>query len=153
MLQPHPDLGPVVTRAFEIAARDGIDAAVAYLAEHGNGRTWTTATVRRFLANRSYLGEARYGDLLNVDAHAPLVSRATFEAAQPEPSARRRPKATFPLSGLARCASCDSPLVGARGGADNRRMYRCSAALTTHNAAEVRARSLGFLMRDSGGQS
>jgi DNA invertase Pin-like site-specific DNA recombinase len=155
VLQPHPDLGPVVTRAFEIAARDGIDATVAYLAEHGNGRTWTTATVRRFLANRSYLGEARYGDLLNVDAHAPLVSRATFEAAQPEPSARRRPKATFPLSGLARCASCDSPLVGARGGADNRRMYRCSAALTTHKGqrctapATVSAELLEELTRDA----
>ena len=99
--------------------------------------------------------QARYGDLLNVDAHAPLVSHATFEAAQPEPSTRRRPKATFPLSGLARCASCNSPLVGARGGADNRRMSRCSAALTTHKGqrctapAAVSAALLEELTRDA----
>lgn len=132
LIAPDPVFGPVVARAFDLAARSGVDAALVFLGEHGNGRTWTTTTVRRVLANRSYLGESNYGDLINLEAHAPLVSRATFEAAQPEAGARRRPKATFPLSGLARCESCDGALVGARGGADGRRMYRCSGALSTH---------------------
>jgi site-specific DNA recombinase len=132
VLQPDPVLGPVVTHAFEVAATQGLNTTLVYLIEHGTGRTWTTSTVRRFLANRAYLGESRYGDLINLHAHAPLVTRATFEAAQPQLSTRRRPKGTFPMSGLARCASCESPMVGARGGADGRRTYRCSAALSTH---------------------
>jgi site-specific DNA recombinase len=129
VLSVHPVDGPVVTEAFRLAARQGMDAAHAHLLEHGNGRTWTGWTVRRLLGKRSYLGEARYGELMNATAHPPLVDRATWEAAQPEPAERRRPKATFPLSGLATCAQCGHPLVGARGGNDGRRMYRCSAAL------------------------
>jgi len=130
-LEPDPVYGPIVAEAFQRAARDGIGAAHDYLAEHGNGRTWTTSTVRRLLTKRSYLGEARYGDLVNVQAHAPLVSRATWEAAQQEPAKGRRPKATFPLSGLATCAACGNALVGARGGSHAQRVYRCSAALAT----------------------
>ncbi|MEJ7798433.1 MAG: recombinase family protein [Solirubrobacteraceae bacterium] len=145
VLQPHPIYGPVVTKAFNLAARVGPDAALAYLLEHGGtdveddeeskleerGRTWTGWTLRRLLRNRSYLGEARYGDLVNLKAHEPLVSRAVWEAAQQEPSERRRPKATFPLSGLATCAACGNVLVGARGGNHAQRMYRCSAALAS----------------------
>lgn len=129
-LVPDPDDGPMVTEAFNLAARHGLDAALAYLLEHSTNRTWTGSTVRRLLTKRSYLGESRYGeDLVNTDAHAPLVSLATWSAAQQEPVKRRRPKATFPLSGLATCAACGHSLVGARGGNDARRMYRCSAAL------------------------
>jgi len=131
-LQPDPVYGPVVTEAFRRAAQQGLDAALAYLSEHGNGRTWTVSTVRRILTKRSYLGEAHYGDLVNLRAHAPLVTRAVWEAAQQEPAERRRPKASFPLSGLATCATCANPLVGARGGNDARRVYRCSAALATY---------------------
>ncbi|MEJ7787837.1 MAG: recombinase family protein [Solirubrobacteraceae bacterium] len=131
-LEPDPVYGPIVAEAFQRAARDGIGAALAYLVEHGNGRTWTASTVRRMLTKRSYLGEARYGDLVNLQAHAPLVSRAVWEAAQQEPAERRRPKATFPLSGLATCAACGNALVGARGGNHAQRMYRCSAALKTY---------------------
>lgn len=130
-LEPDPVYGPIVTEAFRLAAAGGVDAALAHLLEHGNGRTWTSSTVRRLLTKRSYLGEARYGDLSNLDAHPALVTRAIWEAAQPEPTARRRPKATFPLSGLASCAQCGNVLVGARGGSDARRTYRCSAALST----------------------
>lgn len=129
-LVPDPVDGPVVTEAFRLAAQHGMDAAHTYLMEHGKGRTWTASTVRRLLTKRSYLGEARYGELVNLSAHDPLVGRATWEAAQPVPLKRRRPRATFPLSGLATCAACGHSLVGARGGTDARRMYRCSAALS-----------------------
>jgi DNA invertase Pin-like site-specific DNA recombinase len=131
-LEPDPVRGPVVTEAFRLAARHGLDAAYAHLRENGNGRAWTASTVRRLLSKRSYLGEARYGELVNSEAHTPLVTRATWEAAQPADAERRRPKATFPLSGLATCGQCGQPLVGARGGNDARRVYRCSAALSTY---------------------
>jgi site-specific DNA recombinase len=128
-LVEHPEDGPALREAFRLAARESLDAALAFLAEHG-GRTWTASTVRRLLGKTSYLGEHRYGSLR---AQVPkLVDRATWEAAQPEPVKRRRPRADFPLSGSLECGTCGSPMVGARGGADGRRMYRCSAGLKTH---------------------
>jgi len=149
LLEVDPVFGPIVTETFRIAAQRGIDAALAYLVEQdtrhatgkraGKPRRWTTTTVRRLLANRSYLGEQHYGDLQNLTGHQPLTTPAIFEAAQEEPATRRKPKATFPMSGLARCATCDAPLVGGTGGADKRRMYRCSAGLKTHRGERCSA--------------
>jgi DNA invertase Pin-like site-specific DNA recombinase len=135
-LEPDPADGPVLTEAFRRAGEAPpelkVDAALAVLAEHG-GRTWTTYTVRRLLGKRSYLGEYRYGSLkATIPA---LVRRSVWEAAQPEPAKRRKPRADYPLSGLARCAGCDGPMVGGRGGPDGRRMYRCSASLVTSRAS------------------
>lgn len=127
-LEPDPVDGPALTEAFRRAAREGLHSAHVFLVEHG-GRTWTVSTVRRLLGKRSYLGEFRYGTLRT--SIPPLVDRRTWEAAQPEPAAYRKPKATFPMSGLARCAGCGRSMVGARSGRDARRMYRCSSALAT----------------------
>lgn len=132
-LVEHPEDAPVLTAAFQAAAEAPgsrkVHAALDVLAPHG-GRTWTVSTARRLLGKTSYLGEHRYG-ALRVKV-PPLVTRAVWEAAQPEPAKRRRPPGTFPLSGLAECGTCGAPLVGARGGRDAQRMYRCSAALATH---------------------
>lgn len=125
-LEVDPERGPVVTDAFH-AARDGVHAALALLDARAPERTWTTTTVRRFLANRIYLGEIRYGpDLVSPESHEALVSRAVYEGAQHEPTGHRRPSGDFPLSGVAACGTCGGRMVGARGGGDNRRMYRCA---------------------------
>jgi hypothetical protein len=72
-LEQDPQEAPVVAEAFERAARTSLAAALDYLGGldlvHEAGkpkdrpRTWTTGTVRRLLANRTYLGEIRWGDL------------------------------------------------------------------------------------------
>ena len=136
-LAPHPD-GRHVQRAFELAASRGLEAAVAYLAAIHGDRKWTPGAVRRVLANRAYLGESRYGTRVNPTAHPPLVTRAVWEAAQTTPSRRRRPEA-FPLTGLARCGTCGSRMVGGRSGTNRTagdrgsvRTYRCSATLTQY---------------------
>ncbi len=128
-LEVDPVRGPVVARAFEIAAEHGLHAAVPFLIEHAPERTWTAYTTERFLGNRTYLGQVTSGQLARRDAHTPLVGRQVFEAANNlEPSRlKRRPSGRFPLSGVALCAGCGGPLVGARGGNDKRRMYRCAA--------------------------
>jgi site-specific DNA recombinase len=126
-LEVDPECGPVVTDAFHAAARDGIPAALRLLDVRAPERTWTTTTVRRFLANRIYIGEIRYGpDMVTANAHEALVSRTVFEGAQHEATGQRRPSGDFPLSGVASCGTCGGRMVGARGGADNRRMYRCA---------------------------
>lgn len=129
-LAVDPHSGPVVTKAFELAARDGLAATVAFLNEAAPARTWNAFTTRRFLGNRTYLGVASYGDLVCEDAHEPLVSRRTFEIAQHTIGEAIRVRAradVFPLSGVAQCGTCGTKLIGARGGNDARRMYRCSA--------------------------
>lgn len=134
-IEPDPDSAPIVLEAFTRAAQVGIDAAVDYLKESAPERTWSTFTVRRTLANRCYLGESIYGELVNADAHEPIVARGTFEAAQHEAPAdrRRRPAAAYPLSGVARCAACGERMVGCRGGrapdGSGLRVYRCRASL------------------------
>lgn len=141
-IEPHPERAPIVKEAFRVAATEGLDATIAYLKsldlkhEHGKRAgqpvVWTTTTVRRLLARRTYLGEGSYGDLR---APVPqLVQRHAWEAAQPLEPKRRRPSADFPLSGFALCGSCGGPLVGARGGVDARRTYRCAAGLATSRA-------------------
>ena len=139
VLEVHPERGPIVAEAFRRAGERGLDAAVDYLASLGlvhetgkrTGRplSWTTSTVRRLLAKRSYLGEFRYGDLPPYrDPELAIVTRAEWEAAQPEGPRRRRPARHYPLSGLARCGTCGEEMVGGSAGA-NRRTYRCRASL------------------------
>lgn len=133
-LEVHEDEADAVRSAYTLASRDGIDAAVSYLQAHAAGRVWTRFTVERVLSNRMYLGEVRYGDLVGRFDGLAIVSRAVWEAAQPAAGVirRRKPKAAFPLSGLAPCAACGGPLVGSRGGPDKRRMYRCAASQTAY---------------------
>ncbi|HYM45478.1 MAG TPA: recombinase family protein [Solirubrobacteraceae bacterium] len=151
-LEPHGEQAPHVVEAYRTAAVQDVSAACIYLVENAPGRTWTTATVRRMLASRTYLGESRNGSAVNAEAHEALVSRSEWEAAQREPR-RRRAAATFPLSGLARCGTCGSPLVGSRGG-PMIRTYRCAATQSRHKgercprAAFVNAEPLEHHVRE-----
>lgn len=132
-LRPHPTQAQVVTRLYELAASSGSHAAMGHAIEHAPDRTWTTSTLRRFLANRAYLGEARYAELVEPGAHKALVDVAVWTAAQMEPGARRNAAASFPLSGFAECATCGEGLVGGRSGRRDKppvRMYRCRGSLT-----------------------
>jgi DNA invertase Pin-like site-specific DNA recombinase len=120
-----PGTAPHITRAFKLAAADGaVDAALAYLlAESVPGR-WNTSTVRRMLANRTYLGEIAG----NPDACKPLTDARTFLLAQHDP-APRRASVDFPLSGFACCAGCGGPMIGGHGGRGSKlRTYRCGAS-------------------------
>lgn len=124
-LAVHPDHGAIITEAFTLAADGGIRPALRYLQQHApHERAWTASTVRRMLARRVYLGEI--SDTYTTPSLA-LTDRATYEHAQTE-AARRRPKANFPLSGIARCATCGGAMVGGRGG-HGVRTYRCAASL------------------------
>jgi hypothetical protein len=151
LLVPHPKWARVVTRAFKLAADQGVDATLAYLRKQipaypsddrpgdrrkrsADHRTWNAFTVRRLLRNRTYIGETRYGDRLVRDSHPALVDRVTFERAHPgDEKPQRRPAAVFPLSGFAICANCGELLIGARAGGRGHslRTYRCRASLAS----------------------
>lgn len=124
-----PDRASVVTEAYRLGAGDGLPAVIEYLRHTAPEKHWTTFTARRLLATRTYLGESHYGERVERDAHPALTDTATWVAAQTEQTQRRNPAATFPLSGIATCASCGGHMVGARGGT-GQRTYRCAASLT-----------------------
>jgi len=137
VLVPHPIESVHVRRAYELAGGQGIGAATRYLAEHASDdRYWTTATVRRMLAKRTYLGETyvqpgkvRVDELVNHEAHEPLVSRTVWEAAQCEPRARVM-SGDYPLSGVACCETCGLPMVAGPKSSTGKRMYKCSGGQT-----------------------
>jgi Recombinase len=83
-LEPDPDAAPVVAEVFR---RRGAGASwnelCRFLDERlprENGGNWPRSTVTTLIRSRTYLGEARGGGGVNVDAHPALVTRAEFEA-------------------------------------------------------------------------
>lgn len=133
LLEVQPEEAAILQEAYARAATDGVGAAVSYLREVApDTRTWTTLTVRRLLANRTYLGELRHGTLApEVFENLRVVSRAVWEAGQTEPEGRRAAARHYPLSGLAVCGQCGAALVGGTGG-NGQRTYRCRASLTSY---------------------
>jgi len=105
-----------------------------YLRENAPQRTWPDlGRVRRFLAERVFLGEVKSGDYLQTDAHKPLVPLSVWMAAQHGPSIVKMPSGDYPLSGIVRCASCGGPMTGGRCGpalqatGERPRRYKCSS--------------------------
>jgi DNA invertase Pin-like site-specific DNA recombinase len=128
-LSPHPQRAPIIHEAFRLAAAGSLDATLAYLRQVAPERNWNTTKVRRLLSQRSYLGETRNGEMVATGTHDAIVSRSIWEAAQGLPLQTRSPKGAFPLSGIPTCESCGAPMVGSRGG-KQQRAYRCAAGLT-----------------------
>lgn len=151
----HPQLAPIVREAYRRAARDGLAAAVVYLAERVPERArrrrvdgvavevvepchWNTDTVRKLLASRVYLGEAwiwvagAHGDagkerLVKPSAHPKLTTLDDWTAAQSAPRPRRA-NGGYLLSGIAECGECGAGLHGQLQTVNGRSYprYRCS---------------------------
>lgn len=101
----------VVRTAFRLKASGVGIAQIARDLDAGGVRpahasAWTRQSVRALLRVRTYLGEVHYGSHVTIDAHEPLVDRATWEAAQ---TTRRKVSRDSPVLlgfGLLRCAGC-----------------------------------------------
>jgi site-specific DNA recombinase len=74
-----------------------------------NGGAWARTTIVKLIKNRAYLGEAHQGEIVKRGAHAAIVSRAEFEAAQPRTSEPLRRSGSL-LVGILHCGSCGLPL-------------------------------------------
>lgn len=133
-LEPDPELGPVVARIFEQrAAGAGWAELVDMLDEvapRPRGRR-NRVNVQRIIANRVYLGEVRWRDQVNVDAHEPLVdldlwqranSVVTFEPERQPPRTRTR---DFPVSGWLKCVGCERGMGGSVFRSRNREPIAC----------------------------
>src|SRR5207253_1261190 len=133
-LRPDPKHGKTITEAYRLAAQGAAAARIAeYLTERGlasgdNGHAvWKSSRIKRLLANRGYLGEARYGEIVNVGAHEPLTDQATWLLAQRdkrEPAVS--PESAYLLTGLVRCASCRHAMRPAAARGKAIATYRCA---------------------------
>lgn len=119
-LYPDPEWEGVIADLF---ARRCEGASLIELADwltelemqtKGSGLQWTHSQVSNMLANRTYLGELRKGEIITLGAHEALVDLDVFNTAQAigRQTARRRGQASFPLAGLARCATCGGRMAG-----------------------------------------
>ena len=101
-----------VREAFRLRASGETIAAVRdYLREHGIARSYHG--VQAMLSNRIYVGELRFGELVNHEIPA-LIDVATFNRAQSQHVPRGpRPKSEHLLArlGVLRCATCGSRMV------------------------------------------
>lgn len=136
-LEPDPVHGPAVAEAFAMAARgESFSVVAAHLnanhvpiAGNKNGDSvWLPNRIKRFLANRVYLGEARSGDgIANADAHEPLVDAATWTLAQRRPTSRKpSDRATTLLAGICRCAGCFYAMRSQAARGSTVAAYRCT---------------------------
>lgn len=133
VLVPRPVYGEAMSELFERAAmkRYGDTALARWMTERApraSGAPWNSGEVRRWLSNRVYLGEVRYGPtLVNPDAHKPLTTPPVWNRCQREPGERRQAPSPFLLSGLIRCAGCRYAMGGQNHGGSKgeTRVYRC----------------------------
>lgn len=140
-LEPCPTTAPLVRGVFAMRASGAAWTAIArWLDDAGappkRGREWTRRAVENIVANRAYLGEARYGQHVNPDAHPALVTLDQFEAAQHVRAARPPRGEPALLSGLVRCAGCRHRMHAATVGSRYQRVYRCKRR---HGAGECPA--------------
>jgi len=120
----HPDkAAPLVREVFLRRAGGESWTALARWLGDQLDMPISTQRVRYLIQSRAYLGES-FGDqgIENLEAHEPLVSPSEWEAANGVRGSRprRSGRATRPLTGLARCASCRyalKPSVRGRTGA------------------------------------
>jgi DNA invertase Pin-like site-specific DNA recombinase len=117
---------PLVARAFELSANEGLHAALEFCRGTWPERHWTVTKVRRLLANRLYKGEVVVGGCPTGNIE-PLVDETTWLFAQ-HAQPRRKPKDDYPLSGIATCAACGKGLAGHTTGkpGNRHRAYRCT---------------------------
>ena len=127
LLIPCHTYGPAVKKLFEMAAtRSYSDVALAQWmtreTPREGGAAWAASEVRRWLANRTYLGEVRYGELVKQGAHEALTDEPTWQRCQREPGEPRLMASNYLLKGLIRCAGCRYAMSGHTG------RYRCGRA-------------------------
>lgn len=140
-LKPNAD-GPAIAEAFRLRGQGANLSEVALLLDERRVRPaarkasqgrWSSSSARALLANRVYLGEIRSGDVVNAQAHEPLVTLAEFEAAK---KARghgvvRSADTTALLAGILRCESCRHALKAKTISGSDAKVYRCARVHST----------------------
>jgi len=139
-LVPHPEEQDVVKEIFRLYAdtKQGTRAIAEHLNALGkrtkHGKPFSGHTIVRMLANRLYLGEVGFRDVLVENAHDALVDEDLFERCQrilqargEVGSSRAATNSDYQLTGLITCPECGHKFVGtsAMGKLRRYRYYTC----------------------------
>ena len=137
-----------VEQVFEkAAAGESIKEIAAWLNSHGYkptlGVQFRDSSLRRMLANRRYLGEYRFDDVVIEDGLPRIISDDLFKAVQERFERNRRIMAKDPikyaLTGRATCGVCGGPLTGCAGTGKSGKTYyyyRCKSKCISNVAKE-----------------
>ena len=133
-----PKAATVVRAAFELReAGASLQSIGTFLREKGYSRSFRS--VQKMFYNRCYLGELRFGKLVNLRSHEAIIDARLFRSVAKMRGAPRGAMAPSPIllarQGLLYCGSCDGKLVAGgqnlknRPDAPRRRQYdyRCNA--------------------------
>lgn len=131
---PDPQKTDLIKRAFEMRA-----AGASYLQIHNELHLYKTKSCYpNFFKNKLYIGTLSFGSSLISDYCEPIIDPKTWELVQERQSTLavnsenhpRRISSAYILSGLARCANCNSPMNGTNSTAKGHRYesYICSNA-------------------------
>jgi DNA invertase Pin-like site-specific DNA recombinase len=127
VLQPDPETAPIVAEAFRMRAGGAaVNAVREYLRRHGIERSFHGVTA--LLASRVVVGEIHFGNLVNLEAHEPIVSRDVWQAVQRVSVPRgRRAKSDRLLArlGVLRCGTCGARMVVGTSNQSHYFIYRC----------------------------
>jgi PHD/YefM family antitoxin component YafN of YafNO toxin-antitoxin module len=126
-LELHPKEAATVAEAFRLRA-DGATVMETrdYLRSHGIARSFHGT--QAILTSRMYLGELRFGDLVNTASHPAIVDADTWAQVQRMRLPRgRRPKSERLLArlGVLRCATCGARMVTGTANHGKYVLYRC----------------------------
>jgi site-specific DNA recombinase len=139
-LVPDPGEAAVVRLIFGTYTRDRLGArAIATLLNDRGHRTttggrWSAHQVLRVLSNRIYVGELSFRGITVTSCHPPVIEQTTLDQAQQILAARGEDHAKraasgsdYLLTGLIRCPSCGSAMLGTRAHGKTRiyRYYSC----------------------------
>jgi len=112
-LEPHPKEARVVADAFDLRANGATVMEVSeFLRQHGIERSFHGT--QALLTSRIALGELRFGEMVNPNAHPAIVDAEVWQKVQRMRSPRgRRPKSERLLArlGVLRCGTCGSRMV------------------------------------------
>jgi site-specific DNA recombinase len=139
-LTPDPHEAPVLREIFGlyVSARLGTRTIANQLNTRGlrnrSGKPWSGHNIGRILANRVYLGEVHFRDIVTTDAHPALIDEEIFAAAQrlrdargDKQTQRAGSDSDYHCTGLITCPRCGHKYVGtsARGKTRRYRYYTC----------------------------
>ena len=148
-LEIDPDASRIVKRMFDMAeAGDGTLEIIRTLNNEGiaspRGKLWARTSVHNILTNEAYTGTLVWGanakdnaDPVRVEKAFPaIITRAQLQRVGKHLSSRapkfshpRRVGSSYLLSGLAKCKTCNTPLIGRFAQSGKYSYYVCQSTI------------------------
>jgi len=156
-LEIDPELGPLVTMAFNMRADE---KSYAEIMQATHGKLYKTKNCfGTFFTNKTYLGVGKCGDVEIENHHPALVDQATWDTVQEiQKRSQQRVKGSrlhpkrinYPslLSGLAVCIHCGTPVIREVAGKEKWAAYLCGKKRSRQNWHACEGRQINAVHAD-----